>query len=183
MKVDTLSAGAQNAGVSAGRQPSNDGGFQAALAQAQSASSGTGSSSDAAKAAAAKSAPKNQYTDALDFFRDYLSKTPEQHLREAIMKEMGITEEELAALPPAEHAAKEGEIERRMKERMLGTKEGEQPKDSQQAASAAAALGGGANGTSDMPPVNQTVILNINAAAKGLSVASEFSGPAGVSPF
>ncbi|HEX5392417.1 MAG TPA: hypothetical protein VFW68_04010 [Rhodocyclaceae bacterium] len=175
MKVDTLSAGAQSAGVSASRQPSNDGGFQAVLAQAQSAAGSVGSSSAAAKAAAAQPVQKNQYTDALDFFRDYLSKTPEQHLREAIMKEMGITEEELAALPPAEHAAKEGEIERRMKERMLGTKEGEQPKDSQQAAAAAAALSASSTGASDMPPVNQTVIANINAAAKGLSGLSGVS--------
>lgn len=170
MKVDTLSASVQATGLSGSRSSGNDAGFQAALAQAQAAAS-SGQSSSGSTKAAAKPTMKEQYAEALNFFRDYLSKSPAQHLREAIMKEMGITEEELAALPPAEHAAKEGEILRRMKERMLGTKEGEMPQDGQQAAIAAASMDGDSTYSPDKPLANQTVIANLNAAAKGLSVS------------
>ncbi|HEX5392551.1 MAG TPA: hypothetical protein VFW68_04685 [Rhodocyclaceae bacterium] len=176
MKVDTLSSGSQTSSSSVSRQPSNDAGFQAALAQAGRAfGGGAQPSSDSTKTASATTPTtqtlKEQYADALSFFKDYLSKTPEQHLREAIMKEMGITEEELAALPPTEHAAKEGEIERRMKERMLGSKDGEKPQDSQQAAAEAAVAGAGSASDPSKPPVNQAVIANLNAAARGLTLS------------
>jgi hypothetical protein len=52
---------------------------------------------------------------------DYLKKSPAQHLREAVMKEMGITEEELAAMPPAQRQAKEKEITERIRERLAAT--------------------------------------------------------------
>ncbi len=54
---------------------------------------------------------------------------------------------------------------------MLGTKEGEMPQDGQQAAIAAASMDGDSTYSPDKPLANQTVIANLIAAAKGLSVS------------
>ena len=51
-------------------------------------------------------------------FREYMSKTPEQRMRDAILKEMGLTEEQLNALPPEERDAIEAAITARIKERL-----------------------------------------------------------------
>lgn len=56
--------------------------------------------------------------------RDYLDKTPAQHLREAVLKELGLSEESLQAMPPEQRQAKEAEINRRIRERMVGKEEG-----------------------------------------------------------
>jgi len=50
-------------------------------------------------------------------FKDYMSKTPEQRLRDSILKEMGITEEELKAMPPEKQLAVAQEIADRMKDK------------------------------------------------------------------
>jgi hypothetical protein len=50
---------------------------------------------------------------------EYLRKTPEQHMREAILKEMGLSEESLAALPPEQRATIEKTITDKIKERLL----------------------------------------------------------------
>ena len=50
---------------------------------------------------------------------EYLRKTPAQHMREAILKEMGLSEESLAALPPEQQAAIEKTITDKIKERLL----------------------------------------------------------------
>lgn len=52
---------------------------------------------------------------------DYLKKSPAQHLRDAVMKELGITEEELQAMPPAKRQAMEKEITERIRERLAAT--------------------------------------------------------------
>lgn len=52
-------------------------------------------------------------------FREYMSKTPVEHLRERILEEMGISEEDLARMPPEQRQAVEAEIADRIKERML----------------------------------------------------------------
>ncbi|HAU36980.1 MAG TPA: hypothetical protein DCX07_04610 [Phycisphaerales bacterium] len=58
---------------------------------------------------------------------DFLEKPLEVHLREAVMKEMGLTEEKLAAMPPAERLAAEAMIAQKVRERLLERKdEGEQ---------------------------------------------------------
>ncbi|MFA7243262.1 MAG: hypothetical protein WC091_24405 [Sulfuricellaceae bacterium] len=59
--------------------------------------------------------PKSQMTP-LEFLEDYLRKSPEQHMRDAILREMGLTEEDLAALPPEERAAIEQTITEKVKE-------------------------------------------------------------------
>ena len=49
---------------------------------------------------------------------EYLRKTPAQHMRDAILKEMGLSEEALAALPPEQHATIEKTITDKIKERL-----------------------------------------------------------------
>jgi len=52
----------------------------------------------------------------LEYLTDYLRKTPVQHMREAILKKMGLTEEELAAMPPERRAAVEQAIAEKIQE-------------------------------------------------------------------
>jgi hypothetical protein len=49
----------------------------------------------------------------------YMKETPEQHLRDKIMKDMGVTDESLAAMPPGQRAAIEDAIAKQVKEYML----------------------------------------------------------------
>lgn len=51
-------------------------------------------------------------------FREYMSKSPEQRMIEAILKELGITQEELNAMPPEERAAVENSIAAKIRERL-----------------------------------------------------------------
>ncbi|GAB2180182.1 hypothetical protein DLREEDagrD3_04050 [Denitratisoma sp. agr-D3] len=87
---------------------------------------GTATSMNVVKTAAEKKkeAAQQEYESVLAEFRDYMKKTPIEHMRDAILKEMGLSEEELAALPPEQHDAIEAEIGRRIKERLLGQEEG-----------------------------------------------------------
>lgn len=64
--------------------------------------------------AAAVSRPQT----AAEELEEYLRKSPAQHMREAILKEMGLTEESLAALPPEQRAAIEKTITDKIKERL-----------------------------------------------------------------
>lgn len=50
-------------------------------------------------------------------FKDYMSKTPEERLRDSILKEMGITEEEYEAMPPEKQLAVSQEIAQRMQDK------------------------------------------------------------------
>ena len=50
---------------------------------------------------------------------EYLKKTPAQHMRDAILKEMGLTEDDLAAMPPAKRQAIEDTIAAKIKEKLL----------------------------------------------------------------
>ncbi|MCE0461679.1 hypothetical protein [Pseudomonas uvaldensis] len=50
-------------------------------------------------------------------FKDYMSKTPEERLRDSILKEMGITEEEYEAMPPEKKLAVSQEIAQRMQDK------------------------------------------------------------------
>ena len=56
---------------------------------------------------------------ALEELTEYLRKTPEQHMREAVLKEMGLSEESLAALPPEQRATIEKTITDKIKEMLL----------------------------------------------------------------
>lgn len=55
---------------------------------------------------------------ALADFKDYMSKTPEQRLRDSILKEMGLTEESLSAMSPEKQLAVGKEIAQRMQDKI-----------------------------------------------------------------
>jgi len=57
---------------------------------------------------------------------EYQSKSVAQHLRDAILKEMGLTEEDLDAMPPEKRAAVEDAIAEKIKERLLAQGDGTQ---------------------------------------------------------
>ncbi|WP_077047203.1 hypothetical protein [Pseudomonas sp. KK4] len=50
-------------------------------------------------------------------FKDYMSKTPEQRLRDSILKEMGLTQEEVDQMPPEKQEAIGEEIAQRMQDK------------------------------------------------------------------
>lgn len=54
---------------------------------------------------------------ALEAFKAYMAMTPAEKMRDSILKEMGMTEEEIEALPPEQQKAVEEEIAQRMEER------------------------------------------------------------------
>ena len=58
-------------------------------------------------------------SDAVAKFLEYMSLTPEERLYRSILEEMGLTEEQLAALPPEERARIEREIQEKIQERLI----------------------------------------------------------------
>lgn len=124
MKVTGLPETALSAGATGTRSAS--GGdfqtmFEAALqGQAERASG----SSTAHTAIASSSRPRMAAADqkAIAELTDYMKKSPEEHLREAVLKSMGLTEADLAAMPPAKRLATEEAITAKMKELMLHEK-------------------------------------------------------------
>jgi len=50
-------------------------------------------------------------------FKDYMSKTPEQRMRDAILQEMGLTQEEIDQMPPEKQQAIGEEIAQRVREK------------------------------------------------------------------
>jgi uncharacterized protein YdeI (YjbR/CyaY-like superfamily) len=50
-------------------------------------------------------------------FKEYMSKTPEQRLRDSILEEMGISQEEFEAMPPEKQMAVSQEIAQRMQDK------------------------------------------------------------------
>lgn len=57
-------------------------------------------------------------TSATDAFKDYMSKSPEQRMRDSILKDLGITEEDIRNMPPAQQLAIGKEIAQRMQDKM-----------------------------------------------------------------
>lgn len=55
---------------------------------------------------------------ATDEFKDYMSKTPEQRLRDSILQEMGLTEDDINAMPPEKQQAIGKEIAERLQDKM-----------------------------------------------------------------
>ena len=72
---------------------------------------------DSAKLPANAQAKASDSTAMTDF-KDYMSKTPEQRMHDSILKEMGITEEDLKAMPPEKQLAISKEIAQRMEDKM-----------------------------------------------------------------
>ncbi|BCX70130.1 hypothetical protein [Pseudomonas izuensis] len=50
-------------------------------------------------------------------FKDYMSKTPEQRMRDAVLQEMGLTQEEVDQMPPEKQKAVGEEIAQRMEDK------------------------------------------------------------------
>ncbi len=59
---------------------------------------------------------------ALAELHDYLKKSPAEHIRDAVLKELGLSEESLAAMPPEQRMALEAKINERIREQLLGRK-------------------------------------------------------------
>ncbi len=91
--------------------------FQATLEAAKQNIAQPGGNTPPAKSSESKGAHRaeSQMT-ALEYLEDYLRKSPEQRMRDAILKKMGLTEEELAAMPPEKRAAIEQTITEKIKE-------------------------------------------------------------------
>lgn len=64
------------------------------------------------------SSSKPAGTSATDEFKDYMSKSPEQRLRDSILKSMGITEEDIQNMPPEKQLAIGKEIAERLQDKM-----------------------------------------------------------------
>lgn len=103
------------------------GDFASAMAQARAAQEHATSAAPAPKPppteaerlAAAREARAALRQELIEF----LEKPLAVHLREAVMKEMGITEADLAAMPPAERLATESMIAQKVRERLLERKD------------------------------------------------------------
>jgi predicted transcriptional regulator len=115
MQVNTRQATALSLASTA--KANGQSGFQAALAAAQQAIGQTSQTGASAKTSAQASsvAPKT----AAQELADYMAKTPMQHMREAILEELGLSEEALAALSPEQRAAVEVTIAEKVRERLL----------------------------------------------------------------
>ena len=100
--------------------------FQTALAAAKKKSADMSGNSSAAKAdAARKKAVASHRADAT-FLADYVTKTPAQHmrdriqqLREEILKRMGLSEQDLAAMPASQREAIEKSIMAEIQKRLF----------------------------------------------------------------
>lgn len=116
IQVASISAGIAPPSNENGR---NDGDFKAALDAAMNTKAGD--SALARPMTAAEKARKAEEADAAarEEFLTYMKKTPMQRMREAILKEMGLTEEDLKAMEPEKRAAAEAAIAEKIKERML----------------------------------------------------------------
>lgn len=55
---------------------------------------------------------------ATDAFKEYMSKTPEERLQDAILEEMGLTKEEVAQMPPEQQQAVAKEMAERMQDKV-----------------------------------------------------------------
>ncbi|RIX43056.1 MAG: hypothetical protein D3M94_17550 [Rhodocyclales bacterium GT-UBC] len=102
-----------------------DGGF--ALAYEKAAAAENEKAAEAEKAVSQARQDKAEAIAAtrqalLSELHDYLKKSPAEHIRDAVLKELGLSEESLAAMPPEQRAAMEAKINERIREKLLGRK-------------------------------------------------------------
>jgi hypothetical protein len=117
MKVNAAQNATQSLLQSAAAHEKSQTDFQATFETAKQNLAQTSGSATQAKSTDNKRehVPESQMTT-LEYLEDYLRKTPEQHMRDAILKKMGLTEEDLAAMPPEKRAAVEQTITEKIKE-------------------------------------------------------------------
>lgn len=89
------------------------------VAAMDSAGSGAGTVTGSIAETGAKSAAEQ--------LAEYAAKSVAERIRDAVLKDMGLTEEDLAAMDPEKRAAIEEEIARRVKAMLTGQRDGEQP--------------------------------------------------------
>lgn len=155
MKVeDYLENGMTRSGSALSRSGSADE-FKSRLAEAGQSGGAAYSAKKAmtaeerAKAAAAADA------ELVKYLQDYVKKSPAEHLREAVLKQMGLTEEDLAAMPTEKRLATEAEINRRIREKLLGHKESEDPAAGDLPPASAQATAEGSGGAVASPVADQ----------------------------
>lgn len=102
-----------------------------------SGSTGSASGSHLNRAERRQKEDEARLAQARQDLADYMSKSPAEHMREAILKEMGLTEDDLKAMPPEKRAAVEADIDRRIKERLLAENKSPSEFDVQQMSAAA----------------------------------------------
>lgn len=120
MRVDSIS-GAVPAQLPSPNNAGKTDGFQSVLESAkQNLAQGQPSNDESPKA----TAPTATKTAAQEL-EEFLRKTPIQLMRDAILKEMGLTEEDLKHMPPDKRAAIEEAIADRIKKKMLGENQGD----------------------------------------------------------
>lgn len=124
MHISALQNSALGASPTDSARSTQKDGFQQALAQAMSGHTQTATGTGTGSAKIMTQADKVREAQAanaatLAEFREYMSKTPEQRMRDAILKEMGLSEEQLNALPAEEREAIEAAITAKIKERLL----------------------------------------------------------------
>ncbi len=128
MHIDTSLPGLTNAGQRhTGKSDRSGAGpdFAATLARTRAenaASPPARAPSPEEKAAEAEAAREALWAE----FRAHLEKTPAERMREWVLKTMGISEAELAAMPPEKRMAVEAEIAERIREKLLGRQEKEE---------------------------------------------------------
>ncbi|MBS4096430.1 MAG: hypothetical protein KGZ83_06290 [Sulfuricella sp.] len=98
--------------------------FQSVLSKARTNAS-SAPATESPSTAPKDSSAKAKGPTALQELLDYMKKTPEQRMREAILKKMGLTEESLKTMPPEKRAAVEETIAAKIKELMQEPKEAE----------------------------------------------------------
>ena len=110
MQVNATPSNALSQVASAASRANNTSDFQAALDAAQQTLAATGGS------VSEVAAPRKTAGEEL---AEYQSKSLAERIRDAILKEMGVTEEDLDAMPPEQRAAVEDEIAERIEARLL----------------------------------------------------------------
>lgn len=106
--------------------------FAEAYRKAAEAAAGLANESKGQKTAsevAQEKAEKREatYKALLAELQDYVNKSPAEHIRDAVLKELGLTEEDLDAMPPEKREAMEKLISERVREKLLGRKPGLDP--------------------------------------------------------
>lgn len=127
MRITSLQEFVSSSLSASASRSTSAGDFQAALAAAKNADSATATPKSEEPAKAVKKT-------ALDELEEYLRKSPAERMREAILKRLGLTEADLAAMPPEKRTAVENEIAREIKEFMLGQQSSTPPQAGEQSA-------------------------------------------------
>lgn len=123
MKVDTSLTTSTSSGLANTSRGNASSSFQSSLEKALADIAGSTVSQTASTTKVLSHADKVKAAQAADEaaiakFHAYMSKTPEQRMREAILKEMGLTEEDLKAMPPEKRKAVEATITEKIRDRM-----------------------------------------------------------------